>query len=96
MALTAPENTTHERQIAARRIILQLVASGAIGAVSTHDLNLADEPAMAAAAVLVHFTESFARGPDGPTMTFDYQLRPGIATTTNALKLMELVGLLAR
>ena len=84
---------THERQIAARRIILQLVAAGAIGAVSTHDLNLADEPAVAAAAVLVHFTESFARGPDGPTMTFDYRLRPGLATTTNALKLMELVGL---
>ncbi len=84
---------THERQIAARRIILQLVAVGAIGAVSTHDLNLADAPEVAAAAVLVHFTESFARGPDGPTMTFDYRLRPGIATTTNALKLMELVGL---
>ena len=26
-------------------------------------------------------------------MTFDYRLRPGIATSTNALKLMELIGL---
>ena len=26
-------------------------------------------------------------------MTFDYQLRPGIATSTNALKLMEMLGL---
>ena len=26
-------------------------------------------------------------------MTFDYQMRPGVATTTNALMLMELVGL---
>ena len=26
-------------------------------------------------------------------MTFDYRMRPGVATTTNALKLMELVGL---
>ena len=26
-------------------------------------------------------------------MTFDYTLRPGLATTTNALKLMELVGI---
>ena len=26
-------------------------------------------------------------------MTFDYKMRPGVATTTNALKLMELVGL---
>ena len=26
-------------------------------------------------------------------MTFDYRLRPGIATSTNALKLMEVIGL---
>jgi hypothetical protein len=26
-------------------------------------------------------------------MTFDYKMRPGVATTVNALKLMELVGL---
>ena len=26
-------------------------------------------------------------------MTFDYKLRPGIATTSNALKLLEIVGL---
>jgi len=32
-------------------------------------------------------------GSVGATMTFDYILRPGIATSTNALKLMELVGL---
>jgi ABC-type multidrug transport system fused ATPase/permease subunit len=84
---------TGERQIAARRIILHLVESGAIGAVSTHDLTLADAPAIAAAAVPVHFSERFERSADGPTMTFDYQLRPGIATSTNALKLMEVVGL---
>jgi len=26
-------------------------------------------------------------------MSFDYRLRPGVATTTNALRLMRLVGL---
>ena len=26
-------------------------------------------------------------------MTFDYQMKPGIAQTTNALKLLEIVGL---
>jgi DNA mismatch repair ATPase MutS len=26
-------------------------------------------------------------------MTFDYRLRPGIATTSNALKLLKIVGL---
>jgi hypothetical protein len=29
-------------------------------------------------------------------MTFDYKMRPGLATTTNALVLLEMVGLLPR
>jgi DNA mismatch repair ATPase MutS len=85
-------NTT-ERQIAARRIILHLLNLGATGAVSTHDLTLADAPEVAAASQAVHFTEHFTRGPSGLSMTFDYKLRPGIATSTNALNLMEMLGL---
>ena len=84
---------TAERQVAARRIVRHLVTQGAIGAVSTHDLTLADAPDLAAMAERVHFTERFTRGPEGPAMTFDYQLRPGLASSTNALKLMEIVGL---
>jgi DNA mismatch repair ATPase MutS len=84
---------TAERQIAARRVILHLVANGAIGAVSTHDLTLAADPDMAAAAHPIHFTEQFHSGPAGPSMSFDYTIRPGVATSTNALKLMQLVGL---
>ncbi len=84
---------TGERQIAARRILMHLLAQGAIGVVSTHDLTLADAPEITSAAQQVHFTEQFTRGPDGPTMSFDYKLRPGLATSTNALKLMEIVGL---
>jgi hypothetical protein len=85
-------NTT-ERQIAARRIILHLLSLGATGAVSTHDLTLADAPELAALSEMVHFTEEFTRGAGGMVMHFDYRLRPGIATSTNALKLMELIGL---
>lgn len=84
---------TAERQIAARRIILYLVAEGALGAVSTHDLTLTDAPAVAAAARPIHFTEHVTSTPSGPVMSFDYQARPGIATSTNALRLMEIVGL---
>lgn len=84
---------TAERQIAARRIVGHLVRLGALGAVSTHDLTLADTPELAAVAVPVHFTESFVAGPDGPAMTFDYRLRTGLARSTNALRLMEIVGL---
>jgi DNA mismatch repair ATPase MutS len=84
---------TAERQIAARRIIAHLVARGAIGAVSTHDLALADAPELANAARAVHFTDTIGDAAGAPTMSFDYRLRPGVATTTNALRLMELVGL---
>ena len=84
---------TGERQIAARRIILHLLNLGATGAVSTHDLMLAGAHGLSAVSQLVHFTEQFARGVDGLMMTFDYKLRPGIATSTNALHLMEMIGL---
>ena len=81
-----------ERQVAARRIIADLVAQGAVGAVSTHDLALADDPDLAPHTVAVHFTDLVGDGVDAPLMHFDYRLRPGVATTTNALRLMELVG----
>lgn len=80
---------TAERQIAARRIIGHLIARGGIGAVSTHDLDLADGPPLDTAARPIHFREGVAAG----SLTFDYVARPGLATSTNALKLMELVGL---
>jgi len=84
---------TAERQVAAQRIISHLLEQGAIGAVTTHDLALAADPALVEASHPVHFTEFFERTNGRPIMTFDYHLRPGVATTTNALKLMEVVGL---
>ena len=80
-----------ERRIAARTVLRQLLETGAIGAVTTHDLSLADADDLTARAVAVHFTESVDDGPDA--LTFDYRLRDGIATSTNALKLLEMVGL---
>ena len=84
---------TSERQIAARQIIKHLLRFDAIGAVSTHDLTLAAAPDIAATSQPFYFTEQFSRGPDGPHMEFDYTLRPGLAPSTNALKLMEIIGL---
>ena len=87
---------TAERQVAARGVIRHLLSSGAIGAVSTHDLSLAEAADLRAAAESVHFREEVeeASGEGGrPRLTFDYQLREGIATTRNALKLLETVGL---
>ncbi len=80
-----------ERQIAARRVIRHLVELGAIGAVSTHDLTLADDPRLAATAQQAHFGERILE--QSADLGFDYTLRPGPAPTTNALRLMALVGL---
>lgn len=84
---------TAERQIAVRQVLAHLLEEGAIGAVSSHDLALAEHPSLASACRSVHFRETLHSTPGAPPMTFDYRLRPGLATTTNALKLLELVGL---
>ncbi len=83
---------SHERQVAVRRVIRHLLRQGALGAVSTHDLQIAEIVELADAVRPVHFRETLHPGGD-PPMTFDYLMRPGVATTTNALHLMELVGL---
>jgi len=84
---------TAERRIAARRVITYLVRAGAIGAVTTHDLTLAEDPVLDAAARRVHFTERFETHDGVTSMTFDYLLRPGLATSANALKLLAMIGL---
>ncbi len=82
-----------ERTLAAQRILDFLSTQNAIGALATHDLRLLDSPSVQRAARLVHFREDVADGPGRPVLQFDYRLRPGPASSTNALKLMELAGL---
>lgn len=82
-----------ERGIAVRAVVRHLLDARAIGVMTTHDLALADEEPLKSAARLAHFTEQVH--PDG-TMTFDYTLRPGLATSTNALRLMQLIGITPR
>ncbi len=82
-----------ERRIAARTIIVRLVRAGAIGAVSTHDLQLGAEPELQPLAVRIHFSETVVKENGRPAMTFDYKVRPGDATSTNALILLDLMGL---
>jgi len=82
---------TRERLIGARAIVRELVALGAIGAVSTHDLALGDlADAQGSRVRNVHFEEQVS----GDVMTFDYRLREGVVQSSNALRLMQSVGLL--
>lgn len=81
---------TRERLIGARAILLELLDRGAMGAVSTHDLALGDlEDARPDRVRNVHFQEQV----EGDVMTFDYVLRSGVVQSSNALRLMKLVGL---
>jgi len=84
---------SRERQVAVIRVIGHLLEQGAIGAVTTHDLELATTEALRDACQVVHFRESFHTIDGQQSMTFDYKLRPGVAPTTNALVLLEMVGL---
>jgi hypothetical protein len=85
---------SRERQIAVTRVLGMLISSGAIGAITTHDLELADEPELQRVAHTVHFRETITPDADGDErMTFDYRMRAGVSPTTNALRLLEMVGL---
>ncbi|MEL6111059.1 MAG: MutS family DNA mismatch repair protein, partial [Planctomycetota bacterium] len=85
---------SRERLIAVARVLERLLELGAIGAISTHDLELASEPSLAAVSEVVHFRETIeSDGDGGEKMTFDYRMREGVSPTTNALRLLEIVGI---
>ena len=88
---------SRERQIAVTQVLRHLIECGAIGAISTHDLELADEPELQAVSEIVHFRETITPDASGnEQMTFDYQMHSGVSPTTNALRLLEIVGLGSR
>ena len=84
---------SRERQIAVKQILEQFVHLGALVVASTHDLELAHSEGVVSRAQVVHFREFFETVDGKEQMRFDYKMRPGVTPTTNALKLLELVGL---
>ena len=82
-----------ERHIAVTHVVHKLVAGGAVGAVSTHDLELANPASLGEICQTVHFREHFQQVDGQETMCFDYVMRPGVAPSSNALKLLQLVGI---
>ncbi|MCK6511502.1 hypothetical protein L6R29_16215 [Myxococcota bacterium] len=81
---------TLERRIAALGIIAQLLDSRSIGSVSTHDMELSEKCKRFQDKVrFAYLSDQIA----DRQMRFDYKLRQGISPTTNALKLMEIVGI---
>jgi MutS domain V len=81
---------SHDRRIGAEGVVRGLIKRGAIGLVTTHDLALAEiVTELAPRAANVHFEDHLENG----KITFDYLLRPGVITRSNALELMRSVGL---
>jgi DNA mismatch repair ATPase MutS len=81
---------SHDRLVGASGVLGSLVDRGAIGLVTTHDLSLtAIVDDLGSRAANVHFEDSF----DGRDMRFDYHVKPGPVTKSNALALMRAVGL---
>lgn len=81
---------SHDRRRGAEAIVRGLMARGAIGLVTTHDLALTSmAEALTPEVENVHFADHFEEG----AMKFDYRMRPGVVEHSNALELMRSVGL---
>lgn len=81
---------SHDRRIGAGAILRTLLERGAIGLATTHDLALSGiVEELAPRAENVHFADEIEDG----RITFDYRMRPGVVTKSNALELMRSVGL---
>ena len=79
-----------DRRTAAEALVRMLVARRAIGVVTTHDLALTEIAAILPGDVKnVHLQDHVENG----QMRFDYKLRDGVITQSNALELMRMIGL---
>ena len=82
---------SHDRLEGTEMIVRALMERNAIGIVTTHDLALARIPeSMNGRARNYHFEDRVEEG----KLLFDFKLKDGVVQTSNALKLMESIGLL--
>ena len=78
-----------ERLAGSQAYTRALVGGHGVGLIATHDLELAHLAAHSQQIRNYHFQDSL----QGDLLVFDYLLRPGASTTTNALRIMEMEGL---
>ena len=78
-----------DRQTAAAAVLGALQRHGAIGALSTHDLALTELAGASNGGTNVHMASPDVNDP----LAFDYRLKPGINTSSNALAIIRLMGL---
>jgi DNA mismatch repair ATPase MutS len=79
-----------DRRLGAEAVLRQLMAAGAIGLVTTHDLALTEiADRLDGRAANVHFEDRF----DDGGLTCDYRMKPGVVCHPNGLALMRAVGI---
>ena len=78
-----------DRRTAAHAVLHQLLETGAIGALSTHDLALTSLVADTNGGLNVHMASPDPADP----LAFDYKLRPGINTASSAQAILRLIGI---
>jgi hypothetical protein len=78
-----------DRRTAAEAVLDRLLDNAAIGALSTHDLALTELANADNTGLNVHMASP---NPDDP-LAFDYKLKPGVNTTSNALAIVRMLGL---
>ena len=91
-----------DRRAASRRVLVRLRATRAVGVVATHDPTIADDvsavekgraTARSTPPQQQHFSCKVLRGQGAEPFTFefDYRVRPGPATESNAMEILELL-----
>ncbi len=80
---------SHDRRIGAEAVVRSLAARGALGIVTTHDLALTELAGGGSSLGNAHFEDQVQAG----EVAFDFRLKPGVVTHSNALALMRAVGL---
>jgi hypothetical protein len=81
---------SHDRLVGSIGVLKGLLGRGGIGLVTTHDLAVtAVAGDLAPRAINAHFEDVLEDG----EMRFDYQLKPGPVTRSNAIALMRAIGL---
>jgi Mismatch repair ATPase (MutS family) len=79
-----------DRLIGAEAVVSELIDSGAIGIISTHDLALTDMQRSGQGRLQnMHLRDEIEDG----RMKFDFKLRDGVVTKSNGVELMRLIGL---
>ena len=85
-------NTT-DRRVAVDKLVGHLIKRNAIGAMTTHDLEIANESEFKQCFDAYYLGHQLSDDEANPVISYDYTLREGVAPSRNALVLLKILGL---